>query len=432
MHRIDTTTAQKDKWGAGKNGWTEGDPSAGVRATSFNASFCDAIQEEICNAIEKSGIALDPNDNTQLYQVLSAIIKDIGKYLAIANNLSEIAAAGQNAQKSARENLALGTAAVKDAGTATGQVIPVGGFGIGLEESENIGIDFTTYIFRAGEVIKLSINDCSNVPTEIASEENVYVQCFGVRNTDYGCGVLISVYENPGKTFIAHREDNFSGNWVLIQLSAESDLSNYLPLTGGTLSGDLHMDKGHAIYSLSPILVEVDNPGTVDNGSFVTTPVRKFRLKGRGAFEDPEGAFAQVYYEEHVGVDNAICIEVNGFGCKSVFRVKNGGSGNPSSSSLDLPGSLTTGAMVIEAGQRVYSPNNPPPAITGDNPGATAMLYDSTAPHNFGDRVNGSALYPAGADGAHATVPVSGTWVCQGQTDTTNEAHRTTIWTRLV
>ncbi|WP_234083062.1 phage tail fiber protein [Enterobacter quasiroggenkampii] len=114
MHRIDTSTAQKDKWGAGKNGWTNGDPATGVRATSFNASFCDAVQEEICNAIEKSGLTLDPNDNTQLFKVLSKITTGMGDYLAIDENLAEIAAKGTGAQKSARDNLGLGTLATKD------------------------------------------------------------------------------------------------------------------------------------------------------------------------------------------------------------------------------------------------------------------------------------------------------------------------------
>ncbi|EKQ2696034.1 phage tail protein, partial [Salmonella enterica] len=31
MHRIDTPTAQKDKFGHGKNGFTNGDPATGRR-----------------------------------------------------------------------------------------------------------------------------------------------------------------------------------------------------------------------------------------------------------------------------------------------------------------------------------------------------------------------------------------------------------------
>lgn len=124
MHRIDTSTAQKDKWGAGKNGWTNGDPATGVRATSFNASFCDAIQEEICNAIEKSGLTLDPEDNTQLFKVLSKITTGMGDYLAIDQNLAEIAAEGAGAQSAARANLGLKTAATRDVQESKDDITP--------------------------------------------------------------------------------------------------------------------------------------------------------------------------------------------------------------------------------------------------------------------------------------------------------------------
>lgn len=133
MHRIDTPTAQADKWGAGKNGWTNGDLATGVKATAFNASFCDSIQEEICNAIEKSGIPLDPADNTQLWKAIS---KGFGKYLAIANNLSEIADAGAEAQGEARDNIGLGNAAQRNvttsnSDTSPGHLVQTGDYGWG-------------------------------------------------------------------------------------------------------------------------------------------------------------------------------------------------------------------------------------------------------------------------------------------------------------
>ncbi|MDU1063271.1 MAG: hypothetical protein E7A35_22895, partial [Leclercia adecarboxylata] len=71
MHRIDTPTAQKDKWGAGKNGYTNGDPTVGVKSTALNAEIFDSLQEEICNVIEKFGVELDPENNEQLWTVLS-------------------------------------------------------------------------------------------------------------------------------------------------------------------------------------------------------------------------------------------------------------------------------------------------------------------------------------------------------------------------
>lgn len=74
MHRIDTPTAQKDKFGAGKNGYTDGNPQVGTPATDLNASMFDAIQEEVCGVIEGAGIQLDPNDNGQLMAAFQSII----------------------------------------------------------------------------------------------------------------------------------------------------------------------------------------------------------------------------------------------------------------------------------------------------------------------------------------------------------------------
>lgn len=84
MHRIDTSTAQKDKFGAGKNGFTSGNPQTGVPATEVSAAILDSMQEEIAGVIEDadSGLALDKQDNHQLAAAIKAIIlkkaKDIG------------------------------------------------------------------------------------------------------------------------------------------------------------------------------------------------------------------------------------------------------------------------------------------------------------------------------------------------------------------
>lgn len=74
MHRIDTPTAQKDKFGAGKNGYTDGNPQVGTPATDLNAAMFDSIQEEICSVVENTGIALNAGDNTQLLTAIEVII----------------------------------------------------------------------------------------------------------------------------------------------------------------------------------------------------------------------------------------------------------------------------------------------------------------------------------------------------------------------
>ncbi len=73
MHRIDTPTAQKDKFGQGKNGFTNGDPTTGTPSTHLNSDIFDALQEEPCTVIEKSGIKLDKNRHDQFYQAIKKV-----------------------------------------------------------------------------------------------------------------------------------------------------------------------------------------------------------------------------------------------------------------------------------------------------------------------------------------------------------------------
>jgi len=107
MHRIDTSTAQSDKFGTGKNGFTDGNPTTGRRATDLNADMWDAVQEEICNTIEGAEIELNKSSHTQLFEAIKSIINQAA--LLIANNLSDLKDKG-----AARNNLGLGTLATKN------------------------------------------------------------------------------------------------------------------------------------------------------------------------------------------------------------------------------------------------------------------------------------------------------------------------------
>ncbi|MGX4894863.1 gp53-like domain-containing protein [Enterobacter roggenkampii] len=109
MHRIDTPTAQADKFGQGKNGFTNGDPATGRRATDLNSDMWDAVQEEICTAIESAGLTLDKTKHDQLYQAIVKIITSkIPDALLRNNNLSDVVN-----KALARENLELGSIATK-------------------------------------------------------------------------------------------------------------------------------------------------------------------------------------------------------------------------------------------------------------------------------------------------------------------------------
>lgn len=91
MHRIDTSTAQIDKFGAGKNGFTNGDPTTGRRSTDLNSDMWDAVQEEICTVIEESGLALNKEQHDQLYRAIVKLIAgQIPDALLRKNNLSDV------------------------------------------------------------------------------------------------------------------------------------------------------------------------------------------------------------------------------------------------------------------------------------------------------------------------------------------------------
>ncbi|EDF8551474.1 tail fiber protein [Salmonella enterica] len=76
MHRIDTPTAQKDKFGQGKNGFTNGDPATGRRATDLNSDMWDAVQEEVWTVIEAAGIPLSKGEHTQLHAAIDRLIAE--------------------------------------------------------------------------------------------------------------------------------------------------------------------------------------------------------------------------------------------------------------------------------------------------------------------------------------------------------------------
>lgn len=103
MHRIDTKTAQKDKFGAGKNGFTRGNPQTGTPATDLDDDYFDMLQEELCSVVEASGASLEKGRHDQLLTALRALL------LSRKNPFGDIKSDGT--VETALENLQLGEAA---------------------------------------------------------------------------------------------------------------------------------------------------------------------------------------------------------------------------------------------------------------------------------------------------------------------------------
>lgn len=75
MQRINTDSKAVDLFGAGKHGYTAGDPASGVPATEMSAGALNAVQEEICNLIEGADVTLDNTDNGQLLESVGRMIR---------------------------------------------------------------------------------------------------------------------------------------------------------------------------------------------------------------------------------------------------------------------------------------------------------------------------------------------------------------------
>ncbi|HHB3728523.1 TPA: hypothetical protein ACORFG_004139 [Escherichia coli] len=120
MHRIDTKTAQKDKFGAGKNGFTRGNPQTGTPATDLDDDYFDMLQEELCSVVEASGASLEKGRHDQLLTALRALL------LSRKNPFCDIKSDGT--VKTALENLGLGEAAKRNVGTGENQIPDMASF----------------------------------------------------------------------------------------------------------------------------------------------------------------------------------------------------------------------------------------------------------------------------------------------------------------
>lgn len=93
MERIQTSTKSVDKFGAGKHGFTNGNPSTGTPSTQLDEAWCDSLQEEIANTIEGAGLTLNLADRTQLRQAITAMVTGAQKAVIISSATFEASVA---------------------------------------------------------------------------------------------------------------------------------------------------------------------------------------------------------------------------------------------------------------------------------------------------------------------------------------------------
>ncbi|SKC22464.1 hypothetical protein SAMN05216168_4499 [Kosakonia radicincitans] len=151
MHRIDTATAQVDKFGVGKNGFTAGNPQSGTPATDLDNDYFDMLQEELAKVVESTGVELDKEKHDQLltalkylFQSKDATLTAIAALVTSADKLlyfTGVDTVAQTALTDIGRNvlsqtsianlltyLTLGTAAQRNVGTGTNQLPDMSSF----------------------------------------------------------------------------------------------------------------------------------------------------------------------------------------------------------------------------------------------------------------------------------------------------------------
>lgn len=182
MHRIDTPTAQKDKFGAGKNGFTRGNPQTGTPATELDDDYFDAIQEELVGVIEASGVAPDKNKRNQLLGAMKLIL------LSRAHPFADIKADGAATVYEALSNLGFtfGTNWIRFPSGHIAQYGFAGGFD-SYTVVLHVPYSTNSYAVLAGGSGALSGGDSSRVFVETGIVDNgsftaVCINAAGVRN----------------------------------------------------------------------------------------------------------------------------------------------------------------------------------------------------------------------------------------------------------
>ncbi len=233
MHRIDTPTAQADKFGQGKNGFTNGDPATGRRATDLNSDMWDAVQEEICTAIESAGLTLDKTKHDQLYQAIVKIITSkIPDALLRNNNLSDVVN-----KALARENLELGSIATK---SKDEYILKSGDSmegGLGLIQTSSFGVGTKNTI--GGSSIAIGDNDSgfkSNGDGIIGLMANsVLAGYFNEYELQHSARILTKIFQAIAKNNLTEGAGGFGSQlesgapFITPRITRPNDDNNYFP-----------------------------------------------------------------------------------------------------------------------------------------------------------------------------------------------------------
>ncbi|HCL9693074.1 TPA: hypothetical protein N2346_000554 [Escherichia coli] len=199
MHRIDTKTAQKDKFGAGKNGFTRGNPQTGTPATDLDDDYFDMLQEELCSVVEASGASLEKARHDQLLTALRALL------LSRKNPFGDIKSDGT--VETALENLGLGEAAKRNVGTGENQIPDMSAYssGSGWQKLPDGSIEQWGRINFPNNAAAVSTNVTFTIP--FTQEPDVVI----VYDGGFGGGNMWGATNWTKTGFVAHCNYGFEG-----------------------------------------------------------------------------------------------------------------------------------------------------------------------------------------------------------------------------
>ncbi|HHE8369966.1 TPA: hypothetical protein ACPFKE_001438 [Escherichia coli] len=205
MHRIDTKTAQKDKFGAGKNGFTRGNHQTGTPATDLDDDYFDMLQEELCSVVEASGASLEKGRHDQLLTALRALL------LSRKNPFGDIKSDGT--VQTALENLGLGEAAKRNVGTGANQIPDMSAYssGSGWQKLPDGSIEQWGRINFPTNAAAVSTNVTFPIP--FTQEPDVVI----VYDGGFGGGNMWGATNWTRTGFVAHCNYGFEGGAFFVK-----------------------------------------------------------------------------------------------------------------------------------------------------------------------------------------------------------------------
>ena len=347
MHRIDTPTAQADKFGQGKNGFTNGDPATGRRATDLNSDMWDAVQEEICTAIEKSGAVLNKGQHDQLYQAIVKLITDrVPDALLRSQNLADVVD-----KALARTNLELKSAATADVQKSRDDVTPgcvlLNGGALALR---TVAAKSGTAIADASALPANSVSFCYADAAYSPGYEATILDVGG-RTGDYRVQYAAS-YADGGKRLKFRTLNADNGNWggwqEVYHTGNKPNASDVgaVSANGGNYNGTFRLGRVETLPSesnMSALYNVQAGAGGIVSGVEFNWYGQKFTV---GITRDAGTG------------TNGLVFQHNGF-----TRLRIDKDGNLiSAGAVSSGGAIVAGAGLYDTpGVRAYSSNNPPP-----------------------------------------------------------------------